>query len=216
MRTIVILAATIPCIISLMICGEAEMQSFDTPLGKIELDAPWDLKIITDESQDGEFGCKSGENEHCRYGFQDIENAEAANNGDAYRDYRFDIDFYPQEDDKLTFEEIIKQEWTLDENDPPGEWTTTNEGRKMYFERNSAFDDSIAIIDYLNDTNQIVVFGSDPIKGTPNDAWQKTDPGVLLSISRSFKLINIPAQSGFGVLLSLFGLLAIIYMRRMK
>ena len=153
MRTIVILAATIPCIISLMICGEAEMQSFDTPLGKIELDAPWDLKIITDESQDGEFGCKSGENEHCRYGFQDIENAEAVNNGDAYRDYRFDIDFYPQEDDKLTFEEIIKQEWTLDENDPPGEWTTTNEGRKMYFERNSAFDDSIAIIDYLNDTN---------------------------------------------------------------
>jgi hypothetical protein len=167
----------------LMISGAAELQSFDTSGGKFELNAPWHL-ILADEhwpvGQD-HYGCKDGT---CWYGFYTPDDEHIL----------FEVDISKIADNSRTFEQIVKQDWAvydlpeeaankIVENNltftPLGEWTTSNEGRKMYFERNphEITTKPYTLIDFL-DTSQLV-----EIEGL-------SDPDVLLAISKSFRLTS--------------------------
>jgi hypothetical protein len=167
-----------------MVCGAAELQSFDTSGGKFELDAPWHLVLADEHWSIGQdyYGCKD---EICWYGFYTPDSPNIL----------FDIHIIKIADDNRTFEKYV-EDWAvydlpgetankIVENNltyaPLGKWLKTNEGRKMYFEGNphELSNKPYALIDFL-DTNQYV-----DIEGV-----LETDPDVLLAISKSFRLTS--------------------------
>ena len=143
----------------------------------------------------------------------------------------FSIAFDKIVDDNRTFEKIVEQKYAINDLPteqfekevdsnftlafvPRGEWTTTNEGRKMYFEGNPYVDpitgshlhNPYALIDFSN-ASQIVDIEA---------AYADSD--AILAISKTFKFTaeateQPKKQPGFESLLAAVGLFVAGYMR---
>lgn len=184
----------------LVMCGAAELQSFASPSGVIELDAPWELEILTDEYTipgnlaKTEAGCFDG---YCGYGFRRAED-----------DNSLLLELFIYDDEPETsFKEFINS--VLDGSSlNPGKWTTTDSGQEMYWARGKYGDNDYSAFINITDTD------AEKLKEAELKFWEfSDDQETLLAISKSFKLTPL-GLPGFEAFLALIALLAMSYMKR--
>lgn len=184
----------------LMMCGEAKPQSFITESGTIELDAPWELEILTDEYTipgnlvKTEAGCFDG---YCGYGFRRAEDDNSL---------LLELFIYDNEPE-TSFKEFINSVLDWDYLNP-GKWTATDNGQEMYWARGKYGDNDYSAFINITDMD------AEKLKEAELKFWEfSDDQETLLAISKSFKLTPLDLP-GFEAFLALIMMLAMSCMKR--